>query len=305
MVTDINANVTQQVLYAPFGEVISESNAYWHNGQIPDFMFNAKELDEENGMYYYSARYYAPPVFTSRDPKFAEYPTLSPYCYTANNPVKFVDPDGKKVVLPSRQKAERVSNDLNRIYMAKYGADNAFAVNERNYNVSVRVNPRELLSPSTWFATPKYKTEQRTEYRIVGNSSFDWNTDKYTKAMADIMESNIAININIVPNHDGITLNRGREINDFVKDLGGGFTASSTQIYLSDGLSKFGEKGTTGKFAYTHTVGGVALHEMLYHVHKLGKTESGQPNKMRDHYNLAPGQSKHGAGDQQIIEKHR
>jgi hypothetical protein len=25
---DINANVTQQVLYAPFGEVISESNAH-------------------------------------------------------------------------------------------------------------------------------------------------------------------------------------------------------------------------------------------------------------------------------------
>jgi RHS repeat-associated protein len=95
MITDINANVTQQVFYAPFGEVISESNAYWNNGQIPDFMFNAKELDEENGMYYYSARYYAPPVFTSRDPLFEKYPSISPYAYTLNNPLIFIDPTGR------------------------------------------------------------------------------------------------------------------------------------------------------------------------------------------------------------------
>jgi RHS repeat-associated protein len=100
MVTDINANVTQQVLYAPFGEVISESNAYWNNGQIPDFMFNAKELDEENGMYYYSARYYAPPVFTSRDPLFEKYPTISPYAYCANNPLKYMDPTGMEAKSP-------------------------------------------------------------------------------------------------------------------------------------------------------------------------------------------------------------
>jgi RHS repeat-associated protein len=101
MVTDINANVTQQVFYAPFGEVLSESNAYWHNGQIPDYLFNAKELDEENGMYYYSARYYAPPTFVSRDEFFEEYPEISPYAYCLNNPVKYIDPDGRKVAIVS------------------------------------------------------------------------------------------------------------------------------------------------------------------------------------------------------------
>jgi RHS repeat-associated protein len=94
MVTDANGAVQQQVLYAPFGEVISEYNAYWHQGKRPDYQFNAKEMDEESGMYYYSARYYAPPVFISRDPLFEDYPTLSPYCYTANNPLKYVDPTG-------------------------------------------------------------------------------------------------------------------------------------------------------------------------------------------------------------------
>jgi hypothetical protein len=33
-------------------------------------------------------------VFISRDPLFEDYPMLSPYCYTANNPMNYVDPTG-------------------------------------------------------------------------------------------------------------------------------------------------------------------------------------------------------------------
>ena len=61
---------------------------------IPKYAFNAKELDEETGMYYYEARYYAPPVFTSRDPLMNEKPWLTPYHYCSNNPVGRVDPSG-------------------------------------------------------------------------------------------------------------------------------------------------------------------------------------------------------------------
>jgi RHS repeat-associated protein len=57
-------------------------------------MFNAKELDEESGMYYYEARYYAPPTFISRDPLFEEKPWLNPYHYCSNNPVNKIDPTG-------------------------------------------------------------------------------------------------------------------------------------------------------------------------------------------------------------------
>jgi RHS repeat-associated protein len=95
MVTDINASIKQQVLYAPFGEVITEYNAFWHNGKIPDYMFNGKELDEENGMYYYSARYYNPPTFISRDPLFEKKPWVNPYAYCRNNPLIFIDPNGE------------------------------------------------------------------------------------------------------------------------------------------------------------------------------------------------------------------
>ena len=95
-VTDNNATITQGFLYAPFGEITTEYNANFYNNVLPKYSFNAKELDEETGMYYYEARYYKPPVFTSRYPMFEKYFWMTPYAYCANNPVKYVDPSGKE-----------------------------------------------------------------------------------------------------------------------------------------------------------------------------------------------------------------
>ena len=100
-VTDQNQTITQGFLYAPFGEITTEYNATFGNDIIPKYSFNAKELDEETGMYYYEARYYAPPTFTSRDPLFEKYFWMSPYAYCANNPVKYVDPTGMEGIVVS------------------------------------------------------------------------------------------------------------------------------------------------------------------------------------------------------------
>ena len=96
-VTDQNQTITQGFLYAPFGEITTEYNVNFGSSVIPKYSFNAKELDEETGMYYYEARYYKPPVFTSRDPLFEKYFWMSPYAYCANNPVKYVDPSGEEM----------------------------------------------------------------------------------------------------------------------------------------------------------------------------------------------------------------
>jgi RHS repeat-associated protein len=110
MVTDNSSIISQGFLYAPFGEIISEYTPGWETDRIPKYAFNAKELDEENGMYYYSARYYAPPTFISRDPKFEKYPSISPYTYCANNPVMFVDPDGREVDVTELYRKDKSGN---------------------------------------------------------------------------------------------------------------------------------------------------------------------------------------------------
>ena len=93
-VTDAQQSVVQSFLYAPYGEFISEYNTHAMGEAFPKYSFNAKELDEETGMYYYEARYYAPPTFTSRDPLMSEKPWLTPYHYCSNNPIGRVDPSG-------------------------------------------------------------------------------------------------------------------------------------------------------------------------------------------------------------------
>jgi RHS repeat-associated protein len=100
-------------------------------------MFNAKELDEENGMYYYGARYYAPPMFISKDPLFEKYPWMSPYAYTLNNPVKYIDPDGRKVVISYQDPGQQNSQKLyyhkgelftDKKYTTAYVGNNKFAL---------------------------------------------------------------------------------------------------------------------------------------------------------------------------------
>ena len=61
--------------------------------------FSAKEKDSETGLSYFGSRYYSSDlsIWLSVDPMSDKYPSLSPYVYCANNPVKLVDPNGEEV----------------------------------------------------------------------------------------------------------------------------------------------------------------------------------------------------------------
>jgi RHS repeat-associated protein len=92
-ISDIDANIVHHIEYMPYGENFFEKRSLW----ATRYKFNAKEKDEETGLYYYGARYYTPDlsVWLSVDPMSDEYPGLSAYNYCANNPVMLVDPDGR------------------------------------------------------------------------------------------------------------------------------------------------------------------------------------------------------------------
>ena len=92
-ITNLDGEVVQHIEYVPFGEVfIEERNNIWNT----PYLFNAKEFDEETGLYYYGARYYDSrlSLWMSTDPLEEKYPNISSYCYSNNNPIKYIDPDG-------------------------------------------------------------------------------------------------------------------------------------------------------------------------------------------------------------------
>ena len=99
-ITNLDGEVMQHIEYVPYGEVfIEERNNTWNT----PYLFNAKEFDEETGMYYYGARYYDPrlSLWMSTDPLQEKYQNISTYCYAANNPIKFIDSDGRKLLFAS------------------------------------------------------------------------------------------------------------------------------------------------------------------------------------------------------------
>ena len=63
------------------------------------FDANAKEKDYETGFHYYGSRYYSSElsIWNSTDPMADKYPSLTPYNYCANNPVKLIDPNGEEI----------------------------------------------------------------------------------------------------------------------------------------------------------------------------------------------------------------
>src|SRR5574344_639484 len=127
-ITDSDGDVYERLEYTPYGEV-------WIDLQYgttafdfdTPYRFTGKELDEETGLYYYGARYLDPrySVWKSADPALGEYIPRAPidddskkynqnlpgmggvfnvanlhlYHYAGNNPVRYLDPDGRKTTI--------------------------------------------------------------------------------------------------------------------------------------------------------------------------------------------------------------
>ena len=80
---------------APYADATASKGA-----DVQTYKYNGKELDRMHGLntYDYGARQYNP--VTARwdriDPLCEKFYSTSPFAYCANNPVKFVDPDGRR-----------------------------------------------------------------------------------------------------------------------------------------------------------------------------------------------------------------
>jgi RHS repeat-associated protein len=104
-VTASDAELYSHVQYFPSGEPWVDQRA---NTERLPYLLTDKELDQETGLYYFGARYYDPRIglWASTDPAQTEYldrvgagglraVLLSTYAYAANNPLIFIDPDGR------------------------------------------------------------------------------------------------------------------------------------------------------------------------------------------------------------------
>ena len=121
LVTNQDGEVYQRIEYTPYGETWIDMRTNITALYDVSYRFTAKELDSETGLYYYGARYLDPKYsrWLSTDPALGEYVPAAGkgnasdignlpgmggiynsvngnlYHYAGNNPVKYVDPDGR------------------------------------------------------------------------------------------------------------------------------------------------------------------------------------------------------------------
>jgi RHS repeat-associated protein len=92
MMVDDSGTLVNREEYYPFGDTSFGGFAKKR------YRYTGKEKDEESGLYYYGARYYAPWTcrFISVDPMAIESFYQSPYGYGDNNPIIMNDPSGNQ-----------------------------------------------------------------------------------------------------------------------------------------------------------------------------------------------------------------
>jgi len=97
-ITYSDGSAVQHLHYLPWGEdFVDQRSGGWNSM----YTFSAKEKDTETGYSYFGSRYYSSDlsIWLSLDPMSDKYPSMSPYTYCANNPIKLVDPNGEEILI--------------------------------------------------------------------------------------------------------------------------------------------------------------------------------------------------------------
>lgn len=182
---DMNGNVVGYDDYYPFGLAMPERSVNTSNPN-DDYKFTGYEKDDEGfapgkGIYHANARGYDPVLgrFMQIDPLADQFPGWTPYHYTHNNPVRYIDPLGTDTVEVRQESGDLVN------HMEAKGEDVFFIVDKDGNRLEdqfIKFDEGTLVSVKQPNAETKEEGEvQLTMFRMKG----DENSQKLFEFFSD------------------------------------------------------------------------------------------------------------------------
>jgi RHS repeat-associated protein len=186
VVTDENQAVIERHDYLPFGEEcttgLCASNPGVVGGQPK--RFTGKERDPETGLDYFGARYYGSKIgrFTTTDPVYTWQENLvdpqrwNRYAYARNNPLKYIDPDGRVIRVADAGALALIQSTLpanlrSAVSLTKEGTIDAGALSSVQ---SSDANFRDLSALASHSGTVDVSTSAKATYKDAsGNTKSD------------------------------------------------------------------------------------------------------------------------------------
>jgi hypothetical protein len=220
-ITDKDANIAQFDAYLPYGELLVDEHS---SSEDMPYKFNGKELDEETGLYYYGARYMDPKIsmWLGVDPLMEKYPNVTGYCYTMDNPIKFIDLNGKETYVIKNKKGTYtvvggILNNNRGIYIASKDKSGKYTIKGEMIGIST--------STTTFYNTDANKGKGAW---AIG-AQINPNDKSGINFLNKIVSSNVTL---------GDYMNNARTNHpyDFKVTNGGDKVISNTQTYIYRGM---------------------------------------------------------------------
>ncbi|MGL5077139.1 MAG: RHS repeat domain-containing protein [Waterburya sp.] len=238
--------------YYPFGLVNQQTSSKQFGSKENLVKYNGKELmnDFKLESYDYGARMYNPQIgrWQVTDKMAQKYARMSPYNYTLNNPIKFVDPDGNDVkdVIVTGPQAKQAVSELNKNSSLKITRDEKTgqlsasgkattkgdqklleAINDKNITVELRTTDKNLID-----------SKDGTKNVALTPAAFEGSTinpDKTVDALQIVNVDNAAKVAGVIGESTGATLTH--EINEAyfgaVQTPGGDYNTAYTKAHNS------------------------------------------------------------------------